>query len=720
MSYPISFPVSPLILSLALATAGYAAADENDPDTVLVLGDTYRNTATKTALEPEETPQGISVVDSEEIEQQGADSVDQALRYVSGVNSEVRGGAVKMFDTFTIRGFDVNHSYYDGLPLQYLTGWNLMPQIDPLMIERVEVFKGPTSVLYGAMPPGGMVNILAKEPQQEDRTTIGVATGTGTLREADLDTTGQLGLGVSYRIIGLAKDKESQVETASEERYLVAPSVDVQVSEQTLLNVNVYYQHDPDMGINSTLPADAMFINTGLGSTSPSTYAGDENWREFDREVLMVGYKVNHEFNDQWTYLQKFRATDSTLAQKNTYHTSAGYDASTGSLQRNIYSTDEALMGIAIDNQLAGKLQLAGLTHNVLVGTDYQKFLGAVNYKEYSTSDSDFYSFNIYSPNNNLLDTSTLTETLDNHYDITLKQLGFYLQDQLTWKQLVLIAGLRYDWYESESIQTGTYLDSSGNNVYTSSEATAKDAQASYRVGALYALNSGLSPFASFATSFEPQTGLDADGNNFDSEKTEQIEAGLKFASPNKWLTATLSAFTIKKKDALVTNPDDVYGAKLQVGETVAKGIEFDTQLFLSENADVKIAYTYLDMEITKDPNDGLEGTTPIWVPKNSASLWANYHVLDGLLSGSRWGGGVRYVGKTELDALNTGKVPDYTLVDFSVSYDLGELFPKLDGASTTVAVNNLLNKEYYSCYDEVNCWYGEERTIKVSLDYTF
>ena len=188
------------VLAAPMSNTQGAVADE----TLTVLGQTYRNTATKTRLDPMETPQAISVVDGETLEQRGVSSVSEALRYVPGVNTELRGGAVNRLDLFNIRGFDNYQNFYDGLLLQY-NDWNLQPQIDPVAIEQLEVFKGPTSVLYGSMPPGGMVNLIAKRPQREARHSLSVATGTGTLKELTLDSTGAINEQLAYRLVGLAR-----------------------------------------------------------------------------------------------------------------------------------------------------------------------------------------------------------------------------------------------------------------------------------------------------------------------------------------------------------------------------------------------------------------------------------------------------------------------------------------------------------------------------------
>ena len=480
------------ILSLSIASAlalpNLAIANEqstqaNEPtsiETISVLGQTYRNTATKTSLEPEETPQAINVVDSELLEARGVKSLNQALRYTPGVTTEQKGSSVTMYDTFNIRGFDVNQSYYDGLALQSLTGWNLQPQIDPIAIQQVEVFKGPTSVLYGSMPPGGMVNMIAKSPQSENNTKLSIKTGSRNLREASIDTTGQFGdSNVNYRFIGLAREQDGQVNQTEEKRYLVAPSIDWHISEDTLLNVNVYYQNDPAMGINSSMPSAGMFNDGPDGqSTTPNTFVGDTNWSSLEREVFLAGYKFEHNFNKQWRFLQSFRYMKADLKQQNTYHLASGYDPLTGDLDRNIYDTTESSEGIVIDNQLAATLYTDNVEHNLLLGLDYQKLEGTSTYNEYGTT-SQFGTFNIFNPNNNMIDPSALTATYQAEDKVKLEQLGVYFQDQMRIDKLVVIAGGRIDQFKSSS----DYSD-----AYGGSYSKADQSPFSYRVGGLYEL----------------------------------------------------------------------------------------------------------------------------------------------------------------------------------------------------------------------------------------
>ncbi|MCC4833882.1 TonB-dependent siderophore receptor [Shewanella sp. 10N.7] len=680
-------------------------------ETITVLGQAYRNTATKTSLTPLETPQGVTVIDSELLEQRGVKSLNQALRYVPGVTTEQKGGAVTMYDTFNIRGFDVNQSYYDGLVLQSLTGWNLQPQIDPVALEQVEVFKGPTSVLYGSMPPGGMVNMIAKTPQDARSTEVNVAAGSDNLIEASIDTTGQIGdSDFSYRVIALARSKDGQVDHTEEERFVFAPSIDWNVSDSTYVNFNLYYQNDPSMGMNSSLPSSGMIYDNPNGSTSSSTFAGDKNWSEFEREFVLAGYKINHDFNDNWSFLQNFRYMDATLTQKNTYHLGDNFDPETGILDRNIYSTEESSTGFTIDNQLSGLVYTGDVEHNLLFGLDYQKLDGVSAYSEYGMT-SQFGTFNIFNPNNDMINPSELNSTYDATDDVKVEQTGLYFQNQMRYDNLIMILGGRYDDYSSSSEYSDDYADTNS---------AADHQEFSYRVGAMYEFENGISPFVSYATSFEPVAGTKTDGSTYKPEMGEQFEFGLKYGSADQSKTAALSFFNIVKSDALMANPDDPWGDKLQIGEIESRGAEFEGQWFVNDNVDVAVNYTYIDMEITKDSGNGLQGTQPIYVPKHAASLWTNYHIDDGALAGMRIGGGVRYVGEMQMDAMNTDQVESYTLVDLSVGYDLGEFSSSLLGASVNLVANNLFNEEYYTCYDSVNCWYGAERNVELNFKYNF
>ncbi|MDO6527277.1 TonB-dependent siderophore receptor [Motilimonas sp. 1_MG-2023] len=702
----------PLVYAEQGTTNNATGESAEEVQTMTVLGQAYRNTATKTSLDVYETPQAISVIDAEMLEQRDVSSVAEALRYVPGVNTELRGGAVTRLDLFNIRGFDNYQNFYDGLPLMY-NGWNLQPQIDPVMLEQIEVFKGPTSVLYGSTPPGGMVNMIAKSPQREAKHGISVKTGSYQRKELMFDSTGQIAQSnLAYRVVGLVRQKEGQADTSEEERWVFAPSLDWQMSDSTLLNVNMYYQNDPSAGIYTTVPAAGSVKPHPMGNLSPSTFLGDENWNTYEREVLLLGYKLLHDLNDNWQFLQNTRYMDASAYQENMYNNPAGLALDQSTIGRHAYLTDETSNSLAIDNQLSGRIAVGEMEHHLLLGIDYQALSSDVIYKD--TSDGYSLMVDVFQPNHQAIDRDSLTFNYGSDVKLETRQLGFYAQDQMRFNQWVVIAGVRYDKFTSET---------KANSVYSGNASSSRDKvdqdNLSFRVGGLYEFNNGFAPYISYAESFEPVSGIDKAGSGFDPTTGHQWEAGLKYSDESLAHTANLAVFHITKEDSLVSDPNNIYGPKMQSGEIVSKGVEFESQHELTDNLGIALNYTWIDMEITKDTT-GLQGKTPVWVPEQTASLWANYQFYQGALSGTQIGTGLRYVGETQMDSMNTDTVPSYTLVDLTLSYDLANVSTSLAGAKASLAATNLLNKEYYSCYDQANCWFGEERSVEASVSLTF
>ncbi|QUM89040.1 TonB-dependent siderophore receptor [Moritella sp. 36] len=699
--------LSPVAFSIICALSSSAFAEQSSRDNtgeqMTVFGKAYRNTATKTALAPMDTPQAISDVDRDTLDLRGVKSVAEALRYVPAVNTELRGGAVSRLDLFNIRGFINYQNFYDGLPLMF-NSWNLQPQIDSIALEQVEVFKGPTSVLYGNIPPGGMVNLIAKSPQQEQSTDVTITGGSHDHKEFSIDSTGQIAdSNLSYRVVALARKKDGQADTSEEERYVFAPSLDWQVSDKTLVNLNVYYQNDPSAGIYTSVPGAGSVLSNPNGQLDSSTFTGDENWNTYEREVLMLGYKINHEFNNRWAFLMNARYMDADAYQENTYNGALQSDMRT--VGRNAYLTDEKSQSFVIDNQISGRFNTGVLEHNVLLGFDYQQLDSRIIYKDASAP-----SIDVFNPNHQQIDGSSLNFTYTTDFDLESNQVGLYLQDQLVLGNLVVIAGGRYDEYEQTSTDHASGVDTA---------AAIKQDNFAFRLGGLYSFDNGLAPYVSYAQSFEPVVGKDRHGNAFVPSTGEQWEAGLKYESADMSTTFVVSLFNITKENDLTRDPTGTPYDKVQTGETQSRGVEVEANTMLTDNMDLAASYTYMDMKVTED-NTGLKGKTPIWVPKHAANVWLNYYLYNGMAAGTTIGTGIRYVGEAQIDALNSDQVPDYTLVDLSVSYDLSYLSDSLDGSSISVVASNLFGTDYYSCYDTNNCWFGAERDITANVKFNF
>ncbi|MDD3650536.1 TonB-dependent siderophore receptor [Immundisolibacter sp.] len=706
---------APGLLSAAQSDTPPEASDEPAValPTVQVNDETYRQTATKSVLPTELTPQSISVIDQDTLQMRNADSVNEALRYVSGVNTELRGGAVTRMDQFVIRGFPNYQNYYDGLPLLY-NGWNLQPQIDAAAIEQVEVFKGPTSSLYGNMPPGGFVNLIGKRPSSTPFNRLSASTGTRSLRETSFDSRGALGdTNLSYSAVGLARRSNGQAVTSDDERYLFAPSVDWRLGEHTLLNVNLYYQKDPSAGIYNTIPAAGSVFGTPFGRLDTDAYAGDANWNTYEREVVLPGYRLNHDFGNGWSFLHQLRYQNADANQKNTYNTGllSDYTGRTEDqrlLLRRAYLTDETANGMALDNQLAGQVRTGAVEHNLLLGVDYQRLDSDIAYEDAATVPID-----LFAPNHHLIDPATLdfaASGLSSDFTIDSEQRGFYLQDQLRWNRWVFIASGRHDQYDYK--ETGRKYGAPATSKIDQQEF-------SVRTGLLYAFDSGWAPYVNYAQSFEPVGGSDRSGNTFEPATAEQWEVGLKYASADRRNQFSVAAFEITKENDLTRDPNGGPYDLIQAGETRSRGVELETRYLFTDALMALLSATWLDMEITKDTR-GLEGKTPVWVPDVTASLWLQYDLFDGPAAGTTLGAGVRYVGETQIDALNTGEVPDYTVFDLAASYDLGRVNPSLRGTTLQLTANNLTDHRYVTCYDRNNCWFGAERTVEVGVQYDF
>lgn len=712
-----SHVIKPSVLAVAvgLAVSQMAAADTNEPmelDTMTVYGETYRSTATKTALEPGETPQSISVLDQQALEMRDADSVATALRYAPGVNTELRGGAVGRLDLFSIRGFINYQNYYDGLQLLY-NDWNLQPQIDLKAVEQVEVFRGPTSTLYGSMPPGGMVNLIGKQPSTESFNKIEVAGGSRNLAEASVESRGQLGdSNLSYSLVGLTRSRDGQAETSEEERHMIAPSVDWQVSDDTLVNFNLYYQKDPAMGIYTTLPASGLFLPNPNGELPQDAFSGDANWNEFDKEVLLAGYKVNHNINDNWNFLQNFRYTDAEAFQTNTYtyrFANDPFSQDGRTLQRQAYLTDETTNGFTVDNQFSGRFQTGRAQHNILVGVDYLSLDSDVIYEDTAAPAIDLYNPDYYQISRNTINIENTA--LSSDFNIRKKQLGVYLQDQIELGRFVVIGGVRWDDFTGEE---------SGRKYGGPVDSKLDQDNVSTRAGVMYRGVNGVSPYLNYAESFEPQTGSDRDGNEFDPSTGDQWELGVKYQSQDQRTSLNLAFYQITKENVPTRDPNGGPLDQVQAGEVRSQGIELEAQAQPIDSLLVTASYTLQDVEVTKD-NTGLKGQTPVWVPDQLLSVWADYGFYDGPLDGLVAGIGARYIGEAEYNAAtNEGNVPDATLVDIALRYNLGKVSHSLRGTELGLSVNNLTDERYYSCFDSANCWFGEERTVEASISYTF
>ncbi|CAI2492099.1 ferrichrome porin FhuA [Serratia liquefaciens] len=655
-------------------------------------------TGTKTDTPIEKTPQSVSVVTREEMDMRQPDTVKGALAYTPGVMVGNRGASTA-YDAVNIRGFSSvgTNMYLDGLKLQD-DNYSIY-QIDPYFLERAEVLRGPSSVLYGKSNPGGVVALVSKRPTTETLREVQFKMGTDNLFQTGFDFGGALdddGI-YSYRLTGLARDEDQQQVGEKSKRYAIAPSFSWRPDDRTSLTFLSSFQDDPSVGFYGWLPKEGT-VQNGINGKLPTSFNdGEPGYNNISRKQQMVGYAFEHGFDDVWTLRQNLRYSKMDVDYRSIY--GQGISATNpAELTRGVMNSKEHLSSFAVDTQAQAKFATAAVDHTLLMGVDYMRMRNDVVYQYGSAS-----SLNVVAPQyGNQSYTITGGASQVNRQE----QTGLYVQDQAEWNNWVLTMGGRYDWSDTNST----------NRLKQNLVSKQKDNEFTGRAGLNYVFENGIAPYVSYSESFEPTSGTDFSGNTFAASKGKQYEAGVKFAPKDRPITASIAIYQLTKTNNKVADPDHVF-ASIQGGEIRSRGVELEGKAALTANVNLLGSYTYTDAEYTKDTTQ--QGNTPAAIPKHMASVWADYTFHETALSGLTLGSGVRYVGSSYGDEANTFKVKDYTVVDAAIKYDLARF--NLPGSSIGINVNNLFDKEYVSsCFATYGCYWGAERQVVATATFRF
>ncbi len=673
---------------------------------------THSSVATKTSMPLVRTSQSVSVVTREQIDKQGSMTVAEAVRYTPGVLTNPYGNT-RRYDYLAMRGINdgaVDNIIIDGLKSMGDPGSYSSLQIDPYFIERIDVLKGPSSVLYGRSNPGGLASLTTKRPQFTDAARIDLSYGSNDYKSLGFDVTGPLNENVAYRVVGVAKDADSQVDYVEETRYTLMPSLTLNLSEDTSLNLYAYLQHDPNGGYHGSLPASGTLEKRNGQRLSGSFFEGDPDIEEFKRTQNMLGYEFQHRFNDVWSARQNFRYLDAEVENSQVWQ-SGYYDATSDLLYRGFSGGEESLHAWVIDNMLQAEFATGSALHTVVFGLDYQytknKTLDEFDY----TSVSPLDIANPIYPDNTLADLAVSSNALRRQ-----KQAGLYIQDLIELDSWNLSFGLRQDWY-----------DVSIDDAVRGKDANQGE-KLSGHVGVLYSFENGISPYLSYSTSFNPTSNYSSGAQILEPTTGKQWEAGMKYQPVGSDDLYTLSFFTIDmenlfaKENSLVT--DNFYKG---VGGMKSRGVELEARVNVTEHLrvlgsvtlnDVKYSKSYFAYNSAGEVVDA-KGNTPYQTPERMASLWADYSFAEGLLAGLNIGGGARYVGYSWGNDAHDFKVPSYTLFDASIGYDLSRV--GLNGTSIRLNANNLTD-EYYvaSCYNASSCYLGAERNVVATITHQF
>ena len=673
-------------------------AQETTKNDTVVVTSQMQSGATKLATPDIETPQSVSIITREQFEEQGATSVRQAVSYTPGVYSN-QIGASNRFDYIVLRGFSdgsLDNVYLDGLKMMGDTNSHSSLVVDPWFLDNIEVVRGPASVLYGRSSPGGIVALTSRKPSFDAGGEVKLFAGNNNQRGTAFDVTGALDDNdrVAARLSGMTRYADSQFGPLKEERYALMPSLTWRITDQTRLDLMAYLHRDPEGGSHSGLPYDGTVVPHYGQKISNTFYEGEDDYDKYDRRENMVGYNIEHLFDNGWSVRQKLRYLHTDIELNQVY--AAGWLNET-ELNRGYSGSDEKMSAITLDNQLDGSFDTWQVNHRLLVGIDYQD--RSNNTTGYYGAFPPIDAFNpVYGAKPDYIN----MYAREKH---KLRQTGYYLQDQMSWDRFRITLGGRYDQVSISNIdkQNGTRSDLDKNNF-------------SSRAALLYLFDNGVAPYISYSTAFTPTSFADENGNLLEPMKGKQWEAGLKYEPEGLNSQFSASVFRINQTNiATKEEPTDPYRS---IGEIESEGVELEAISQLTDSFRLQAAYTYTDIRYKKSSPEE-QGKRAVYAPRNQASTWLSYDVKNGPLAGLTLGSGVRYVNGITSDRQNTHTLPSYTLVDLAIGYDLTNIGIK--GLSTQLNVNNLTDKRYVAACNSLSyCYFGAERSIVGSVSWKF
>ncbi|MFD1911997.1 TonB-dependent siderophore receptor [Halodurantibacterium flavum] len=646
----------------------------------------------KTATPLTEIPQSVTVIGSERIAAQNAAKIDEILGYTAGVAPQPYG-----YDSDTnwvvIRGFPASATgvFQDGLA-HYSYGFGGF-YIDPFTLERVEVLKGPASVLYGGANPGGLLNYVSKMPTGTDDGMAELGVDENGRVWAGADQNGVTAGGLRWRLVSKLARTDGYGAFDDGVHGVIAPSLSFTLDGGTDVTLMASYTHiDEDHVGGAWLPYYGTVEDIGFGRIDRDFNSGEPALDWYRRDQLLLSSIVRHQFDNGLTLTNTSRLSWSDVDESQVYGFGyAGYSPTPtdpdNTLARIFFQHQTETLSFLNDTRVETVANFGGTEHRLLAGVDYRWFRmdqvqASVAWPDAATG---------ISVTNPVYGAPQPDPTPYIDQRITQQQLGLYVQDQIRWGQgwIATLNG-RFDVVD---------LEATGTPAYSST-----DHEFSWRAGIARELARGVTPYLSYATFFNPQIGTSSVGALY-PETGQQVEAGVKWAPEGMNALFTLAAFEIRR-EGVVTGP---FNAETQLGEVRSRGVELEAQAELTDRLRLLGQVTAMDVEITEDADTAIVGNTPYATIERQAALQLAYDLPQ--VEGLTVTGGIRYLGRSWADNENTLRVPDATLFDAGASYDFGE------GWNMNLAIANLTDELYVaSCETALSCFYGEGRRASLVL----
>ncbi len=630
----------------------------------------------------QDTPFSVSVIDRKQAAEMGATNIESALLYTAGVYAG-RYGFDTRNDLAAIRGLSPS-AYIDGLRGLYGNNTTVRPEFYTL--ERVEVLKGPSSVLYGQAELGGIINVVSKLPKSTPAREVEVQIGSHNRKQVAIDLTGPVNEDgtLLYRLVALKRNSDTQVDYVNDDALVLMPSLTWRPNTDTSVTVLYTHQKNNSKVSSQFLPMQGTLTSGSQGFIGSSRFAGEPGWDRFDTKKDELSLLVDHRLNEAWKAKANLRKTRSSSETREIWTRVGQIPDAAGNIQRTIYSSDKATDVWASDFRLEGDFRVGPTRHLVTVGLDYQNALWTEGNLINSLTLPG--TFNVYNPVYGTANTAAFSGTDAN--DRKLIQTGLYLMDHMEWGPWVLSGAVRRDEAKDLTIKPAVGTDKVTNSATTG------------QVGLMYRFDNGISPYISTSEAFVPNLNTDGAGGYLKPTTGSQEEAGIKYLAPSGNTSIAFAVFDIKQKNRVVAGATP--GGSEQVG-SITEGWEIEAKHRIGK---LELLANYTDMRAINDSTKKRLSS----IAERTASAWAQYRFTDGWRAGI----GSRYIGNV-VGANDLPLVPAVTLLDAMVGYSVGKWDFRLN-------MTNLGDKEYVSWCRGLNqdCGYGNRRNVLLTANFKF
>ena len=647
----------------------------DEPIELVVTGeqDGYRvtdsTTATRTDTPQRDIPQSIQVIPQQVIKDQQITRIGDATRNVSGVTQQ--GGYGGSTDNYNIRGFTTYENLRNGFAVQD-------DLVNPTNIERIEVLKGPASVLYGQFEPGGVVNYITKQPLSEPYYSAEFTAGNFSTYRPSIDISGPLNSDKTllYRLNAAYENFGSFLDFNHQETFAIAPALTYKIDDATTLTLEYEYLKVDRTFYRGLSPDPIVFqapLNRFLGE--PDDY--------FSKETNSVFLNVNHRFSKNIQFRSGFSVTVND-SEESAFQPDIIVDGRT--VLRRFGAGPSYYQNYSLQNDLISNFNTGSIQHQVLVGLEWHKYIRGYDYLRSTVSLTP--SIDLFNPVYGASRPAEFDEAAErDRFD--RNTIALYLQDQVTLlPNLKLLVGGRYDFIHRKN--RAQLLDSLGRDPIDDATVDRLYNEAfSPRVGIVYQPIEPISIYASYSRSFNPSDSRTVDGTQLPPERGTQYEVGVKAELIKDRLSATFAAYDITKENVATTDPTPGNSDfSIAAGEVKSRGLEFDVSGQILPGWNVIASAFINDAFVSKD-NSLPVGDSLVNAAGSGASLWTSYEIQNGNWKGFGFGGGLFYTGDREAELPNTFKIPSYVRADATIFY-------KRDRWRVGLNFKNLFDTRYY------------------------